>query len=294
MTARRTRLRRQSLSPAAEADRLLARLETPCLAEFGEGGVLRLPSGGRKTRFPASAAAELLRAGLIEEAIDGAGRRLSLTGTGRSRLARLRAEEPDRFLAQHAPLRRASLGEGDEARTVTVNDGESPLAWLFRRKGPDGAPLISAAQFAAGERLRAELTRAQIMPRVTANWTAAVASGPRGADAGQATDAMIAARQRIDRALAAAGPEFSGLLIDVCGFLKRLPDIERERRWPARSAKLVLDMALTRLARHYGLIEEAAPPRSPGLRFWGAAGYRPSIDGTADIAPDCQNMDVSP
>ncbi|OJY38203.1 MAG: hypothetical protein BGP06_16115 [Rhizobiales bacterium 65-9] len=197
-------------------------------------------------------------------------------------MKRLRADRADPFVAQHADLRETTIPEPEGRSRVTVNDGESPLAWLHRRKGPDGAPLISAAQFAAGERLRADLTRAQIMPRVTANWSAAVASGRRGGEGAMATDAMIAARQRVERALVAAGDEFAGLLLDVCGFLKGLAEVERERGWPARSAKLVLDMALTRLARHYGLESETrGAERSPGLRFWGAAGYRPSIDGAA-------------
>ena len=178
------------------------------------------------------------------------------------------AVEINRFRAQHLDLAQREIEGPAGAMRVTVDETESPLAWLARRKGRDGRALIEPLQFVAGERLRAEFTRAQLMPRVTSNWSAPVADGPRGASAAGFTDMAIAARQRVRHALNAVGPEFSGLLVDVCCFLKGLADVERERGWPARSGKVVLQLGLDRLARHYGLDAVARGRGGAALRTW--------------------------
>jgi hypothetical protein len=207
-------------------------------------------------------------------------RRLVATEAGRARALRLAAPaQLDPFLVQHASLAVETVVAGDDRRTVLRNEAESPLAWLRSRRGRQGSALIDEPEFAAGERLRADLDRACIMPRVTANWTAAVATGKRDASGpALATEAMVAARQRVRRALDAVGPDFAGLLVDVCGFLKGLSQIEHERQWPARSAKVVLHLALRRLAAHYGLSNEVrGPSAARRIESWAAADARPTI-----------------
>ena len=245
---------------------------------FGGDNQVRRGDGAQ----PVDAAlAEMLRSrGLLEP---GTGGSLVLNATAHALLRRHLAGGADSFAAQHQSRITVVIEDGGTGRRpVLVNQDESPLAWLRRHKGRDGKSLIGVSEFAAGERLRSDYERGRIMPRVTANWSATVAAGRRSGDAGglaELTEAAIGARRRVDRALDAVGPDFAGLLVDFCCFLKGLEEIERARLWPARSAKLVLRLALASLARHYGITTRAAGPAATGqLRHWGADGYRPTID----------------
>ena len=91
------------------------------------------------------------------------------------------------------------------------------------------------------------------------------------------SDAVVAARQRVYRALDAVGPELSGILIDVCCFDIGLEATGQAAGWRRGTARVVLDLALTRLARHYGLIAPE-PATASRLRHWGEADYRPTLD----------------
>jgi hypothetical protein len=177
------------------------------------------------------------------------------------------APEIDRFRAQHLALARADVAAEHGRTQVTIDEQESPLAWLARRRGRDGRALIEPHQLQAGERLRADFTVAHLMPRTGMNWESVTPIGG-GQGAANASDSMVAARQRVHLALDAVGPEMSGLLMDVCCFLKRLEDVERERVWPARSAKIVLQLGLERLARHYGYAAQARGRARAKVRTW--------------------------
>ena len=190
---------------------------------------------------------------------------------------RLDTDEPEigRFRAQHMALAGRVINTRNGAQSVTMDDAESPLAWLARRRGRDGRAMIAPHQLQAGERLRADFTRAHMMPRTTANWSSPISSGRRGEAGNRAadfSDVMIASRQRVNQALDAVGPEFSGLLVDLCCFLKGREEIERDRGWPARSAKIVLQLGLDRLARHYGYMAQAKGRSDAPIRTWLAEG----------------------
>jgi hypothetical protein len=205
-------------------------------------------------------------------------RRLVISEAGQAFLKRTDTEEGvDPFIAQHTLAVHKDVEAQGVTRRVVFDEAESPLAWLSTRRNAKGERLLDPSLFEAGERLRRDLTFAQMIPRTTANWDPSL-GGRDGYNAPLTySETVIAARQRADQALRAVGPEFSGLLLDVCGFLKGLETIEGERQWPRRSAKLVLDLALSALARHYGIETHAEGPSRATVRHWGAADYRPKI-----------------
>jgi hypothetical protein len=162
--------------------------------------------------------------------------------------------------------------DGTVARTV-VNETEWALGWLRGRRDADGMPLISDEQFAAAERLRGDYTLAHTEPRLTASWDRPV--GIAGAAALTESERMLAAKQRLYRALDVVGPELSGILLEVCCLSAGIEQAERSLGIPKRAGKAVLQLALTRLARHYGIMPGARS--SAALRHWGEKDYRPGL-----------------
>lgn len=249
----------------------------------GADGVTLKNTGGRVLPTTAALVEQALAAGLITdfsaEVQAGAGRSalpqgLTLLPAARSFLRRAAAETEEAFLAQHADVV-AAVAEVDGVRQpVRLDQSESPLSVLARLKDRGGAPFMPPEAMAAGERLAADFNRGQLQPRVTASWEPRLSSSAKGGRGGMAeiADSAMAARLAVNRAVAAMGPELSGVALDICCFMKGLLIVERERHWPARSAKLMLRTALLALSRHYA----PPPPAKPGkTRHWGADGYRP-------------------
>jgi len=133
------------------------------------------------------------------------------------------------------------------ARSVTFNAAESPLGWLFARG------LVTQRQYDAGERLRADWERAQLSPRVTMSWDAAPVARGRGGSSLQPdlSGSQIDAKRRFEDAVAAAGPGLSDILWRVVCAGEGMRDAETALGWPARAGKLVLTLALDRVADYY-------------------------------------------
>ncbi|MXP41213.1 hypothetical protein GRI75_06090 [Altererythrobacter soli] len=151
-------------------------------------------------------------------------------------------ELAERELTSEGPRR--GEGTGPRRRSVTVNLAESPIAWLHARGHLD------ERLFDAGERLRADYEHAGIAPGVTMRWEPVRIRG--SASSGLSPpERQIAARQRFDGAIRAAGKGLEDILWRVVCAGETLAGAERALSWPTRSGKLVLRLALERVADFY-------------------------------------------
>jgi hypothetical protein len=232
-------------------------------AQVGAHGrrVMEAIEGGRRFRrdgagwragalaVPDSLILELKRHDLVKEGPEG----LALTRAGQGWNARAaRPDLPNRLMAE-----RAAPQDGEERtgtprrrpRSVAVNLVESPLGWLMARG------MVTPRQFDAGERLRGDWTMAGLGPSVTMRWDAAPASrtarGPGSTM--DPTLAQISAKRRFEAALEAAGGGLRDVLWRVICAGEGLEAAERALRWPKRAGKLVMLMALDRVADFYGI-----------------------------------------
>lgn len=155
----------------------------------------------------------------------------------------MKRELVERELTSEGPARRRPR---KGRRSATVNVAESPLTWLHARGH------LTDRQLAAGEQLRADWERAALAPRVTMRWDPVRVSGGRDADLSPA-ERQVAARARFDGAIAEAGPGLSDILWRVACAGEGVPVAEKALGWPVRSGKLVLGLALDRVAGFYRL-----------------------------------------
>lgn len=275
------RLAEDEVSRAAM--RFLRRLNEPgsflvVAAGSEKGGIFCAANGHEKptAMVPVALAAEFVKRDWIRLAAKTRRTtRYELSQAGRAWLRRALAEQgekrrsedahPGGFADAATPFQAQHRLEGErlfadpatgEVESRAVNLGETPLGWLARRKGPDGKPFLTPMEYEAGEKLRSDFEAAQMGPQVAQDWRRFLTpsdrySGspvPRGPGEGPA-----AARERVQKALEALGPGLDDVALRVCCFLEGIEATERRMGWNARSGKVVLKIALLRLARFYGL-----------------------------------------
>ncbi len=196
----------------------------------------------------------------------------AITPMGRAALKRLLAEDGGAQGCAEAPMPFADQHRDYQPRSYATHEGvaerlrcnmaESPVAMLARRRDRQGHAFLSPEQVAAAERLREDFELSQLGPRMTQNWDGFLTGGIRSdfaAGDGPARGVRDA-RARMAAALHDLGPGLGDVALRCCCFLEGLEATERRMGWSARSGKIVLRIALTRLARHY---QEAAGTRLP-------------------------------
>ena len=153
-----------------------------------------------------------------------------------------------------------------------INLAESPLSRLAAGE----RAFLLPHHLEAGERVRALVERSQMQPRTTMNYSGVTAGRGQRSHAGDLSDMAVDARRALDAIHRALPADCAGVVIDVCGWLKGLQEIERDRGWPRRSAKLVLRIGLEQLAQHFGLGLYAIGKTHAPQRGWRDA-ERPSM-----------------
>ncbi|WP_105381874.1 DUF6456 domain-containing protein [Neorhizobium alkalisoli] len=249
--------------------RQLARGE--CGIQRTEAGEIRL-SGAEERLYPEEVVSQARSLGLAHLSAT----RIAATAEASAFLRRSLVMGEEAFVEQHGEIAIATMEVEGTRQPVRRNLLESPLGAVARLKDRDGREFFPAEAIEAGERLLSDFTRGQLQPRVTSSWEPRLAKRTKGQAGGptEIADSAMAARMRFSKAMDAMGPELSGVAVDVCCFSKGLETVERERQWPARSAKLMLRTSLLALARHY------APPQAPNRRkshHWGTEDYRPEL-----------------
>ena len=143
------------------------------------------------------------------------------------------------------------------------------LARLAAGRDRAGPAFLGPHHLAAADRFERLVRRAQLTPRVTMSYDPANVGGRGRSGNGveTASDGAADARLRLSRMASTLPADCWGVLFDVCGLGKGLQLVETERRWPRRSAKLVLRIGLEQLATQFGLASQASGTGT-GTRHW--------------------------
>ena len=273
MTAhtRTTSLPQDAATLAAEARRVLRRLAEPgavlaVSADLDRAVVLRSQPGQGQTRL-CVVERSVAQAFALKDwiATDRPGRIASyhITAAGRAALRRLLAEDDLRaggvreaqfiYASQHRDMAERDVQTPEGRRRIRYNAAESPVTALGRKLDRDGKPYLEQDLVRTAERLREDFELAQMGPRIAQNWDRFLSGADHGCyapDSGPG-DGPRAARDRVADALRDLGPGLGDVALRVCCFLEGIETTERRMGWAARSGKIVLRIALQRLARHY-------------------------------------------
>lgn len=177
-----------------------------------------------------------------------------LSGAGRMRLRRDAAETAP-YLAQHTALVARAVMDPDGAlRMARGVDPAGPIARLSRISDASGVAFFAGREIAAARQLWTLWARSQRgLMRGSDLEAPPLGSAPRGPGGVQenATLGAIDARTKVSASLNALPRPLAAAVTAFCLQETGIEALERRSRWPARSGKVVLKLALELLADHY-------------------------------------------
>ena len=147
---------------------------------------------------------------------------------------------------------------------------------LSRLAHAGGESFLAPHHLEAGRRVARWGERAQLRQRVTMSYDPAQVGGRRHGGSSDIADMAAEARKSLARIYAELPRDCAETIMDVCVFEKGLQAIETERRWPRRSAKLVLRIGLDQLADRLGLAPRATGRDKGRLRAAMGSDFAPT------------------
>lgn len=134
----------------------------------------------------------------------------------------------------------------------------------------DSSPFLLPHHVEAAWRLARLFERAHLRQRVTMSYDPTRTGGRSSGSPvqGELSASAADARKHLADLAALMPTDCWAVLFDICGLDQGLQDVETARDWPRRGGKLVLRIALSHLAAHYGLDAEAQGREAMRQRHW--------------------------
>jgi len=150
------------------------------------------------------------------------------------------------FSDQHQQIIKTKAG-------LALNMLEGPVLALSKAKKGQSS-FLAHHHILAATKVQALVLRSQMMPRTTMSYDPTRVGGKNCGSAivSDLSVSAIDARKALSDMLGFLPKDCAGVVMDVCGFQKGLQLIETERRWPRRSAKLILRIGLEQLSKKMG------------------------------------------
>ena len=139
-------------------------------------------------------------------------------------------------------------------RSVRRRNAHHILRRLSKERGPNNMPFLSAAEVQAGELFQRDHSRCYGGSKITQSVGSVRVDQSRLNSTEQDMIRRLDNGRAYQAAVDALGPSLDQAAYVICGEGKSLDQLEREQSWSRGSGRMILKLALQRLALHYGTI----------------------------------------